>query len=65
MRQDAEQSFGENASPDSEDRIREFLARHGGPSPQPSREEITQSGMCGVCGGWVPAALRLVTDGKS
>jgi hypothetical protein len=47
VRQDANASFGEDVSPDSQDRIQEFLARHGGPSARPSREEITQSGICG------------------
>jgi len=47
VRQDADASFGEDTSPDSEERIREFLARHGGPSPRPRRGETNPSGVCG------------------
>jgi hypothetical protein len=35
-----------DASPDSEDRIGDFLARHGGPGP-PRREETHPSGITG------------------
>jgi hypothetical protein len=62
VRQDADASFGENASPDSQDRIREFLARHGGPSPRPSREEITQSGVCGWSEVYAADGYRLRCD---
>jgi hypothetical protein len=62
VRQDADASFGENASPDSQDRIREFLARHGGPSPRPSRAEITQSGVCGWSEVYAADGYRLRCD---
>ena len=37
----------QDVSPDRDDRIRDFLVRHGGPSDRPSREEETQQGICG------------------
>ncbi|HEX3848552.1 MAG TPA: hypothetical protein VHV81_14310 [Steroidobacteraceae bacterium] len=36
-----------DASPDRDDRIRDFLVRHGGPGGKPSREEETQEGAKG------------------
>jgi hypothetical protein len=62
VRQDADASFGEDASPDSQDRIREFLARHGGPSPRPNREEITQSGVRGWSEVYAADGYRLRCD---
>jgi len=45
----AERSRGtEDASPDSEDRIQDFFARHGGAGTAPSRRDRDASGM----GGW-------------
>ncbi len=35
-------------SPDQEDRIRDFLARHGGASSRPARHEIHQGGISGL-----------------
>jgi hypothetical protein len=34
-------------SPDSEDRIRDFFVRHGGPGSVPKREETTHEGLSG------------------
>jgi hypothetical protein len=62
VRQDAEASFGEDVSPDSQDRIREFLARHGGPSPQPSREEVSEAGVCGWSEVYAADGYRLRCD---
>ena len=36
-----------DTSPDRDDRIRDFLARHGGPSGKPGRAEETQEGAKG------------------
>jgi hypothetical protein len=62
VRQDADASFGEDASPDSEERIREFLARHGGPSPRPSRGETTQPGVSGWSEVYAADGYRLRCD---
>jgi hypothetical protein len=62
VRQDTDASFGEDASPDSQDRIREFLARHGGPSAQPNRKEITQSGVSGWSEVYAADGYRLRCD---
>ena len=62
MRQDADTSFGEDVSPDSQDRIQDFLARHGGPSAQPRREEIIESGMCGWSEVYAADGYRLRCD---
>jgi hypothetical protein len=62
MRQDADAGFGEDPSPDSEDRIREFLARHGGPSRRPRREETNQSGVCGWSEVYAADGYRLRRD---
>jgi len=34
-------------SPDEEDRIQDFLARHGGASPRPGEQADTVAGVCG------------------
>lgn len=62
MQQDADASFGEDSSPDSQDRIREFLARHGGPSPQPNRKGTTEPGVRGWSEVFAADGYRLRCD---
>ncbi len=62
MRQDADTSCGGDASPDSQDRIRDFLVRHGGPSPQPRREQVSESGVRGWSEVYAADGYRLRCD---
>jgi hypothetical protein len=44
-----DQGLAADVSPDSEERIEEFLARHGGQGPQPRRSEELEPGVRGWC----------------
>jgi hypothetical protein len=47
VQQDEFAKSGDDVSPDRQERIEDFLARHGGPSSRPNREEELDPGIRG------------------